>query len=54
MTQCIARSVDRVGCAKGLGSGKNANIAREVNKDLVPPAGFEPATFGLQNRCSTN
>jgi hypothetical protein len=21
---------------------------------LVPDAGFEPATFGLQNRCSTN
>ena len=21
---------------------------------LVPPAGFEPATFGLQNRCSTD
>jgi len=20
----------------------------------VPDAGFEPATFGLQNRCSTN
>jgi hypothetical protein len=22
--------------------------------ELVPDAGFEPATFGLQNRCSTN
>ena len=21
---------------------------------MVPDAGFEPATFGLQNRCSTN
>ena len=21
---------------------------------LVPDVGFEPATFGLQNRCSTN
>jgi hypothetical protein len=21
---------------------------------LVPPAGIEPATFGLQNRCSTS
>ena len=22
--------------------------------NTVPDAGFEPATFGLQNRCSTN
>lgn len=21
--------------------------------EVVPPAGIEPATFGLQNRCST-
>ena len=30
-------------CCPNLGLGR-----------LVPDAGFEPATFGLQNRCSTN
>jgi len=25
-----------------------------VTAVLVPDAGFEPATFGLQNRCSTD
>jgi site-specific DNA recombinase len=25
-----------------------------LKKEMVPPAGIEPATFGLQNRCSTS
>jgi hypothetical protein len=34
---------------EGLGSRRDR---RELL--LVPDAGFEPATFGLQNRCSTS
>ena len=29
-------------------------VARKLETRAVPDAGFEPATFGLQNRCSTN
>ena len=28
--------------------------AKERKEVVVPVAGVEPATFGLQNRCSTN
>jgi hypothetical protein len=28
--------------------------ADKLRLALVPDAGFEPATFGLQNRCSTD
>ena len=30
------------------------NPSSHGDNRLVPDAGFEPATFGLQNRCSTN
>jgi hypothetical protein len=28
-------------------------LARHSGRGVVPVAGIEPATFGLQNRCST-
>ena len=53
---------DQRPCADvGRGRGLTASLRRQASPaparlraELVPDAGFEPATFGLQNRCSTN
>ena len=55
-----AGSQDCIGLA---GGGRAPKHLRDFNchdslvdllNVVVPDAGFEPATFGLQNRCSTN
>ena len=38
--------------SRGLSAGAGNALGFQMNR-LVPPAGIEPATFGLQNRCST-
>lgn len=48
----FARATTRRQIRLPTGAAGEANW-REMEK-LVPPAGIEPATFGLQNRCSTN
>jgi hypothetical protein len=58
--KALAEQVDHLQRIRLVGAANRLLLASAKPKStvrlgsLVPPAGFEPATFGLQNRCSTN
>jgi hypothetical protein len=50
----IRKAADRLATFWYTAPKEAAAEAPQVSKSLVPAAGIGPATFGLQNRCSTN
>jgi hypothetical protein len=50
----MRKAADRLAMFWYTGPKKPSVVNAQVSDSLVPAAGFEPTTNGLQNRCSTN
>jgi hypothetical protein len=50
----VLKIIQFVGRKERQGTLINSAAPFNFRKKLVPDAGVEPATFGLQNRCSTS